>query len=138
MARPKVVNFKKKKVIEVPPSIPSVVAPPIPTVEATPLRLTDVVRLTLCRYEAEVRAARHQLAAEQAQLREYVAVLDKDGVIAKRQAIIYTLLHQVSEMQARYDKTRQEVEKDLKINLKEYSFDDESGLLHHVGTPKSE
>ena len=114
---------------------------PQPVAQGTPLtpseaalQLDTVTRLTLCRYEAEVRAARHQMAAEQAQLAQHLAAIDKEGYVAKKQATIYELIQQVSAMQARYDQIAQQVEHDLHISLKDYSFDDESGILHEVGT----
>jgi hypothetical protein len=111
---------------------PRISAPAPALSEATVLQLDAVTRLTLCRYEAEVRAARHQMVAEQAQLAQYLAKIDKEGYVAQKQATISTLIQQISAMQARYDQTAQQVEHDLHISLKNYSFDDESGILHEV------
>ena len=135
---PKAPKTPKKVPVQAQVAVPRAPAPapapaPIPT-EAATLQLDAVTRLTLCRYEAEVRAARHQMAAEQAQLAQYLAKIDKEGYVAQKQATIYGLIQQVSAMQARYDQAAQQVEQDLHIHLKDYSFDDESGILHKVGS----
>ena len=94
------------------------------------LKLDNETRLNLCRFEAEVRAARNQFTLEQMRLGEYIKSIDKDGIIAKSQATLQATALHMATMEARYNSLRQEVEEKLGIALREYSFDDETGTLH--------
>ena len=131
MARPKITKKIKKSPITSTPAAPKEVSESI-------LRLDPVTRLSLCRFEAEVRAARHQMEAQKAQMSQYLATIDKEGLVVKLQASIYAHMQQAMVMQARYDQISKQVEADLKIVLANYSFDDESGVLHEVGSSRRE
>lgn len=97
------------------------------------MKIDDMSLQKLCRLEAEVRAGRNQFTLEQLQMANYVASIDKDGVINKMQASLQSLVQQVQTAEAAYNGLRDEIGRKLGINLREYSFDDQSGLLHKHG-----
>jgi len=94
------------------------------------LKLDPETRQNMCRFDAEVRAARNQFTLDQIRLAQYIQSIDKDGIIVRSQAALQATALHVQEMEGRYNAVRQEVEKKLSINLNDYSFDDETGLLH--------
>ena len=98
--------------------------------ELITLKLDNDTRLNLMHLDAEVRAARNQFTMEQMKLAQYIQSIDKDGIIARSQAALQATAQHMGVMEARYSQLRQEVEKKMGINLREYSFDDETGTLH--------
>lgn len=99
------------------------------------LKIDSDVRLNLLHLDAEVRAARNQFTMEQMKLGQYIQSIDKDGIIMKSQAALQATAQNMQVMEARYSNLRNEVEAKLGINLREYSFDDETGVLHKHPEP---
>lgn len=97
------------------------------------LRLDEMSLQRLCRLEAEVRAGQAQFTLESMQMAQYVASIDKDGVINKMQVGLRTLAQHVQTVEAAYNALREETGKRIGINLREYSFDDQTGVLHKHG-----
>jgi hypothetical protein len=96
------------------------------------LQLDSDTRLNFCRLEAEVRASKNQLTMEQMKLTQLIKDLDKEGVIAKSQVAVYESAKQLHLMEAKYFELKKDIEKKLNIELKDYGFDDETGILHKI------
>jgi hypothetical protein len=133
------VEIETAPVAEVPPA-PSLPSKEEPSIVDQVIKLDDMTRMNLCRLDAEVRAARNQFMLQQMQLAEHIRSIDKDGKLAGMQAGLHATAMHMQEMEARYNGVRQEVEQKMGILLREYSFDDETGILHKIQptAPKSE
>jgi hypothetical protein len=94
------------------------------------LKLDDMERMRLLHLEAEVRAGRAQFSLGQVELRDFISKVDPSGTIFRRQADVIALGQKLQTQEALYNQVVQEVEAKLNIKLKEYSFDDTSGVLH--------
>lgn len=139
MARPTV---KKKAVSPVAPVPPVADEPPPVLLTGDPestaladsglsgrLQLTREEILGLKLAEAEGRAATFQLALRQLQRENYLAQIDPKGLLKKVGEEIANANKAVVEHKTAYLQAMQAVEKRLGISMKEYSFDETTGVL---------
>lgn len=125
---------RKKKAIE-----PVVEAPVEPMPQAEPvledggpadrLKLTREEILSLKLAEAEGRASTFQLSLRQLQRDNYLARIDPKGILAKVGEEIADVSKAVQEHKTSYLTTMEAIEKRLGVSMKEYSFDEITGIL---------
>jgi hypothetical protein len=93
------------------------------------LKLTREEILQLKLAEAEGRAATYQLALRQIQRDNYIAQIDPKGLLKKVAEEIGAISKTVSDHRVAYTQAIQAIEKRLGISMKDYSFDDTTGIL---------
>lgn len=98
--------------------------------EDTDLYLSDMERLELRALEAEAKLVQFESRALMTQRLEYLLKIDPDGKLAAMDRDIQSLNQQLQQKKQEYASTLKKVERRLGINMVEYSFDDETGLLH--------
>lgn len=94
------------------------------------MRLDDVSRLTLLRWDAETRAAERELVVQKAALSAYLKSIDPQGHIGRQQAGIAAVEGALQKARAEYAAALSRAEAKLGVLMRDYSYDDESGLLH--------
>lgn len=93
------------------------------------LRLTREEILNLKLAEAEGRAATFQLNLRQLQRDHYLAQIDPKGLLKKVGDEIVNANKSITEHRTVYLQTMQAIEKRLGISMKDYSFDETTGVL---------
>lgn len=101
------------------------------------LKLSDILRLTLLRYEAEVRASDGEIRLHVGSLESYIKSIDPEGKITKMQSEIQALVHNRDLIKKKYQDTLKEIESELGISMSDFSFDTETGILHKNPTELS-
>lgn len=99
------------------------------------LQLSDVERMGLLLWDAEMRAASAEAQLAKIERATYLARIDPDGGLWKFDALIASKKNAGALATAERKEVVTAIETRLLIKLSEYSFDDRSGVLHHLEAP---
>ncbi len=94
------------------------------------LRLSDLERLKLLRFDAEIRAIDANNTNLAVSLRAYIKQVDPNGIIVQTQNSIDANTKKRTELFHEYEKLREEIGTKLGIDMTKVSFDDETGVIH--------
>lgn len=126
----KLVKSILQDVSEVPHTTP-------PLVETDVLKIDEVTLLRMTRYMEKERAARMELQVSAGQMNGLFQVWLRDSEEGKKlNARMLELQDEQRSAQQKYQEIVADVGKRLKVNLADYSFDDETGVLHPL-TPST-
>jgi predicted dinucleotide-binding enzyme len=96
------------------------------------LRLDEMTMLRLARADAEMRASSSEVLIKKGVKEGLLQKVDPQGILKKLDLDIQTLTARYHQNQMTYEKVREEVGKTLGIDMKNYSYDDETGVLHDL------
>lgn len=101
--------------------------------EPTPLTLTkdELHRLQLSQFQARAFEAEQKLEMIKRDI--FLKQVDPDGKLQQMMALIRGRTDEAAQAKAEYAKVVKDIEERLKINLKEYAYDDNTGLLSAIG-----
>lgn len=111
---------------------------PPPPEEPQPLALTEVELLRLDRGLAEQRAITAETNLLLRERMDLLAKIDPQGILKRLDAEIQKRKAEMASSRQRHEEVSATIEKRLGVKLAEYSFDDVTGTLHHLGSIKSE
>jgi len=100
------------------------------------LTLSDLDTQKLARYSLEFELLEQKVAVQRLLRDAFLAKVDPQGVLAKLDAKIQELTRNHHTARQKYTEIRKNIGDSLGIDLSEYSYDDESGVLHII--PKEE
>jgi hypothetical protein len=103
--------------------------------EGGSLKLDDLTRMNLLRLQAEQRDALSSLRLESLTLNAYLQKIDPQGTIRLLQTKLAQLQNRAEQLKVEYNTALVEIGNRLKIDMKNYSFDDVSGLLNEIPAP---
>ena len=98
----------------------------------TLLKLTEGERLNLQRLGAEIRAGNLQHALKQAEADAYIKGIDPEGKYHRLIGDAMTAKVTVQQFVLQNNALVEAVSNRLGINLRKFSYDDESGVLHEL------
>jgi len=96
------------------------------------LKLTETEVLKLSRYDSDQRAAYNELALLQIRRAQYLQQIDPKGILAGFDRELAKAKVDAKEAEDLGKAVRTEIEGRLHLQLSDYSFDDTTGVLHHV------
>lgn len=96
------------------------------------LKLTEVECLKLSRYDSDQRAAINEHALLKHKKDQYLKQIDPQGILASFDRELAKSKADVKEAEDLGKAVRTEIESRLNIQLINYSFDDKTGVLHHL------
>lgn len=103
------------------------------------LRLDETTLLKLKGQDAETRALKFELQNHILTKEKLLAQVDPQGVLKALDKKIQQLSQEYSVANQEYGKVRDEIGSELGIDMKEYSYDDKTGVLHNINeTPPTE
>ena len=101
------------------------------------LKIDDLSRMTLLRWEAQMQAYQSDILNRNIALNAFIKSVDPSGQISKQQQAITATQAELVRARTAYEDARGSIEKKLGIDLRDYSFDTESGVLHEIPVEKT-
>lgn len=115
------------------------VEPEKPQTLVTPveqMKIDELTLLRMTRYMEKERAARAEIEIAGVRLNNMFQRWLSDNAEARQaNARLMTLQNEQAEAQKKYQEIVAEIGKQFKINMAEFSFDDETGVLHPLTSP---
>ena len=103
------------------------------------LKLDDLTRMNLLRLQAEQRDAFSSLRLENISLDAYLQKIDPKGMVRLLETKLTQAQQRIDGLKKEYAQVLLDIENKLKIDMKNYSFDDVSGILHEIpAAPKEQ
>ncbi len=96
------------------------------------LRLDEITMLRLARADAEMRASSSEVLIKKGVKEGIMRKVDPQDVLKKLDLEIQALTARYHQNQAEYARIRDEAGKKLGIDMKNYSYDDTTGILHDL------
>jgi Xaa-Pro aminopeptidase len=98
--------------------------------DPAPLKLDDLTRLRLLRAQAEINNAQTRMTLAMEALKAKLKEIDPEGVLARLQTDAAAQQKVLDRFLNEYNQIYGEIKTKLGIDLKQYGFDDETGVLH--------
>lgn len=113
------------------------VAEPVAQPEQEPMKLlslkeTEILSLKL--YEAETRAATYAATIRQMEREAYLRKIDPENKLGKLEEEFRGYAKKANDYRGAYQRTITNIEARVGISMKDYTYDDETGVLHPVAS----
>lgn len=99
-----------------------------------PLCLDEMTMHKLARFAAEMESLQNQVSVQRLLKDNLLIKIDPHGMLAKLDSKIQDLSSKYHVANEKYAKLRGEVGEKLGIDMSKYSYDDETGALHDLGS----
>lgn len=97
------------------------------------LKLTEVELLKVEKLTSQLRACDNEIVLTQATKNAYIQQIDPQGQLGKFDSKIQALKRERMEAEATYKELSSKVNARLGIDLKDYAYDDNTGVLRKIG-----
>jgi hypothetical protein len=108
-------------------------APAVESKEPKVLQLDQITLLKMEKFQAIIRACTSESQNVQALRRALMAKIDPQGHVEKLDSRLVALREESRTNENSYKTLMADVEAKLGIKMSDYSYDDETGALHHIG-----
>lgn len=122
----------RAKKVPAPTAVPAAPAAEEPKTSDEPvvLRLDELTILKLSKYQAQIRAVTSEISMQSTQRQAYVKQVDPKGLLDIYDKKILALKDEYVAAKNEYILVAEKVKATLGVDLKQYTYDEQTGVLH--------